>query len=84
MGKQKEAAKGPYIKASEVAERLNVTRATIYVWVKAGKIPGNKFGPRTVRIPRAEYEEWEEQTRVAPSEAPPPKQTAPELAPIAA
>jgi excisionase family DNA binding protein len=39
-----------FLTPKEVADRLKVDRNTIYLWVKAGKLPASRFG-RHVRIP---------------------------------
>lgn len=36
-----------YLTATEVAERLRVTRATVHKWVGAGYLEGVRLGPST-------------------------------------
>lgn len=50
---------GDYIKPSDVAKRLGVTRGAVYKWIREGKLKAVKFGENAVRIPRAELEAFE-------------------------
>lgn len=45
-----------FMKVSEVAHKLNVSRHTIYGWIKQGKLQGLKIAGDAVRIPRESYE----------------------------
>lgn len=48
-----------FIRASEIAARLGVARATIYGWVEAGRFPPPiHLSPRVVGWIRSEFEEW--------------------------
>lgn len=48
-----------YIKPSDVAKRLGVTRGAVYKWIREGKLRAVRFGTRAVRIPRTALEEFE-------------------------
>ena len=37
-------------KISEVARQLRVSPATVYSWVRSGKMPAVRIGPRLIRI----------------------------------
>lgn len=50
---------GDYIKPSDVAKRLGVTRGAVYKWIREGKLKAVRFGENAVRIPRAELEAFE-------------------------
>jgi len=47
-----------YFTAKEVAKVLNVTPATIRLWVNAGHLKGHKLGERSLRIHRADLEKF--------------------------
>lgn len=47
-----------YIKPSDFAKRLGVTRGAVYKWIREGKLKAVRFGV-AVRIPRAEAEAFE-------------------------
>ncbi len=49
-----------YVTPEEVAERLKVSRPTVYQWVRQGKLESARFG-RTVRITRDSYERFIEE-----------------------
>lgn len=57
MGKEKD-----YYTVKEVAELLQVTDDSVWNWLKAGKIPGYRFGGRW-RINKAEFETWRKEQR---------------------
>lgn len=40
-----------YCSPLEAAEILGISRTTVYRLIAAGKIPGRRLSPRTVRIP---------------------------------
>lgn len=46
------------LRADEVAQRLRVSRATVYNMANEGKIPHVKFGPKAIRFPEPEIEAW--------------------------
>ncbi len=50
---------GDYIKPSEIAKRLGVTRGAVYKWIREGKLKAVRFGDNAVRVPRAELEAFE-------------------------
>ena len=39
-----------YLKVSEVAERLNVTKQSVYNWINDGRLKAVKVAGKTVRI----------------------------------
>jgi len=41
------------ITVSEAARQLGVTPATVYVWVKSGKIAYVRYTSKTIRIPQS-------------------------------
>jgi excisionase family DNA binding protein len=47
-----------YLKASEVAERLNTHITTIYEMCREGELPSIKVGTKAVRIPEAAFEAY--------------------------
>ncbi len=57
MAKEKD-----YYTAKEVAELLQVSEDTIWNWLKAGTIPGYRFGGRW-RINKVEFEKWRKEQR---------------------
>ena len=51
---------GEYLKPSDVAKRLGVSRQAVYKWIKEGRLKAVRFGiGKAVRIPRAALEEFE-------------------------
>jgi excisionase family DNA binding protein len=42
--------KDKYVKPSEVAIHLGVSRSTVYRWFWEGKLKGIKFGEKNIRI----------------------------------
>jgi excisionase family DNA binding protein len=48
------------LRIPEAAERLNVSRASVYRWVVEGRLPAVQLGGRgaPLRIPSAELERW--------------------------
>jgi excisionase family DNA binding protein len=51
-----------YLSVDEVAERLDLNPATIYQWVRAGRLPAWKAG-RGWRIDRAIFAAWIEERK---------------------
>jgi excisionase family DNA binding protein len=56
-----------YLKVSEVASRLRVSRFTVYKWIREGKLEGSNFGG-VVRISRASFDAFKEQSRIKTSQ----------------
>ena len=52
-----------YIKVSDVARILRISRGVAYRMVQTGEIPSYRFG-RSYRIARADLEEWIARQRV--------------------
>jgi excisionase family DNA binding protein len=53
------------LRIPEAAERLNVSRASIYRWIDEGRLPAVQLGGRgaPLRIPEAELVEWLDERR---------------------
>lgn len=45
-----------YMTTKEVANELEVSRATVCRWVRDGLIQANRLGKRIIKIPRTEIE----------------------------
>jgi excisionase family DNA binding protein len=58
------------LRISEAAERLNVSRASVYRWIEDGRLPAVQLGGRgsPLRVPAAELEEWLALSHVTPAE----------------
>ena len=54
-----------FLKVSEIARRLSVSRFTVYKWIREGKLEASNFGG-IVRISRASFDAFKEQARVKP------------------
>jgi excisionase family DNA binding protein len=48
-----------YLTAAEVAEILSVSLSTVKRWAEQGTIPAVRMGPRILRFPCDEFDEWE-------------------------
>jgi len=48
------------LRIPQAAERLNVSRASVYRWITEGRVPAVRLGGRgaPLRIPEAELDEW--------------------------
>jgi excisionase family DNA binding protein len=48
------------LRIPEAAERLNVSRASIYRWIDEGRLPAIQLGGRgaPIRVPAEELDEW--------------------------
>jgi excisionase family DNA binding protein len=48
------------LRIPEAAERLNVSRATVYRWIDEGRLPAVQLGGpgAPIRVPAAELERW--------------------------
>lgn len=49
-----------YLKADEVAERLNIHRSHVYRLIESGELPSVRIGNRTVRVPEGALEAYVE------------------------
>jgi excisionase family DNA binding protein len=49
-------AEKEYYTVGEAAEVLDVSRATIWRWIDAGRLPAYRLGPKSIRIRRADLE----------------------------
>lgn len=45
-----EAGERDYVRVAEAAKRLRVSQPTIWRWIKAGRLPAYRVGPKTIRI----------------------------------
>lgn len=45
-----------YIKPSDIAKLLKVSRPTIYKWIKEGRMRGVRFGDDVLRVPRSSFD----------------------------
>jgi excisionase family DNA binding protein len=59
-----------FLRISEAAERLNVSRASVYRWIGQGRLPAVQLGGRgsPLRVPIGELEEWLALSHVTPAE----------------
>jgi len=44
------------LRVDEVASMLGVSQNMVYIWVRSGRLPGIKVGPRSLRVRRADLE----------------------------
>jgi excisionase family DNA binding protein len=58
------------LRISEAAERLNVSRASVYRWIDEGRLPAVQLGGRgsPLRIPAGELQEWLALSHISPAE----------------
>lgn len=70
-----------YIKPSDVAKRLGVTRGAVYKWIREGKLRAVRFGDNAVRVPRSALEEFERKAAEAETQYNPEDTRSPGLAP---
>jgi excisionase family DNA binding protein len=63
---------------AEIADRLGVTRRTIYRWIKAGYLPSVKLGPKLVYVRQSALQRFLEGSHapVPPSQAAAPREDA--------
>lgn len=47
-----------YWTVGEIAEMLQVSRKTVYEWIKAGRLQAATFGAKTMRVREEEYERF--------------------------
>ena len=43
---------GPFLTVKEAAALLGVSTRTMYGWIRDGRIPSVRFGPKLLRVPR--------------------------------
>jgi len=53
-------ALGPFHTPQEVADRFNVTRATVYNWIRCGKLRAYRISPKSVRIRQYDIDQLKE------------------------
>jgi excisionase family DNA binding protein len=73
-----------YVKPSDVAKRLGVTRGAVYKWIREGKLRSVRFGDNAVRIPRSALEEFERRAAIEGGEYNTSDALSPDLAPALA
>ena len=58
------------LRVPEAAERLGISKATVYRWIDEGRLPAVQLGRRgsPLRVPAAELEEWLALNHVTPAE----------------
>lgn len=54
----------PFVTIADLASYWDVSRKQIYRLIRSGRLPAVRFGPRILRVPRAEALELEESLRV--------------------
>lgn len=59
----------PLLRVEEAAERLNVSRWTIYRWIKEGKLQATKIGSGSLRVFAESVERLIERERVGGEQA---------------
>jgi excisionase family DNA binding protein len=57
------AEEPPFLTPQEVSELLQVSVQTVRRWIKKGKLPAYKVGPRMWRIRQIDLDAWLEQQR---------------------
>jgi len=45
---------GAYLTVAEAAKRLQVSHPTVWRWIRSGKLPAYRVGPKTIRINEAD------------------------------
>ena len=45
-----------YIKPTDIAKLLKVSRFTIYKWIREGRLQGVRFGGDVLRVPRSSFD----------------------------
>ncbi len=58
-------ANAEYLTPQEVAERLRVTRRTVYNWITGGRLGADKAGPKLWRVTLVQLEQFQAQERAA-------------------
>src|SRR5688572_14008992 len=43
-----------YVTVAEAAKRLQVSHPTVWRWIKAGRLPAYRVGPKTIRVKAAD------------------------------
>jgi excisionase family DNA binding protein len=55
-----------HLRLADVCTALDVDERTVRKWIAAGLLGAIRIGPRLLRIPRADYERFLREQRVAP------------------
>ncbi len=61
----RETANAEYLTPQEVAERLRVTRRTVYNWITDGRLGADKAGPKLWRVTPVQLQQFQAQERAA-------------------
>jgi excisionase family DNA binding protein len=64
-----------YVTVAEAAKRLHVSHPTVWRWIKSGRLPASRVGPKSIRIRSADLEQL-----VQPVVAPHPPEATPQTA----
>lgn len=48
----------PYLSLGEISEELRVDMKTVRGWIDAGELPVYVLGPKSIRVARADYEQF--------------------------
>lgn len=64
-----DGSESPYYSVPEAAEALHVSRATIWRWIDAGRLPAYRVGPRRIRIKVEDLRRAVQPVRVRANEA---------------
>ncbi len=70
-----EAREQDFITVAEAAKRLHVSHPTVWRWIKSGRLPASRVGPKSIRIRSADLERL-----VQPVVPPPTPEVTPETA----
>lgn len=54
-----------WITVAEIAADLQLSKQTVYRWIKSGEIPGYHFND-TYRVKRDEYQAWRGRQKIQP------------------
>jgi excisionase family DNA binding protein len=76
----RKTADGEYLTTQEVAERLRVTRRTVYNWITGGRLAADKAGPKLWRVTPAQLDAFQAQDRAPYLSATQPRSRPPVVA----
>ena len=52
-----------YVKPTDIAKLLKVSRFTIYKWIREGRMQGVRFGDEVLRVPRSSFDAFMQQAK---------------------
>ena len=52
-----------YVKPTDIAKLLKVSRFTIYKWIREGRMQGVRFGDEVLRVPRSSFDAFMQQSK---------------------